>query len=149
MTIFLDCEFNGFGGTLISIGMVSDDGRPGAEFYAVRTLPTAIHPWVTEHVIPVLGKKPEPDNVIQKRLLAYLSAHAGQVIVADWFEDLTNFLQLLSAGPGWAYRFNLDLKLLNTGGEIASATPHNALSDAHALMAWYQQTLTDGFLKPS
>lgn len=36
MNIFIDCEFNGFGGQLMSMALVAEDGR---EFYEVLPLP--------------------------------------------------------------------------------------------------------------
>ena len=35
MNIYIDCEFNGFGGKLISMALCADDGR---EFYEVVSL---------------------------------------------------------------------------------------------------------------
>lgn len=138
MTLFLDTEFNEFGGALISIALVSDDCREGSEFYEVRDLPTNPTPFVKEHVIPVLEKEPVPDTVLQKALLEYLNRHAGQIIIADWNEDLIHLLPLLSASPGWAYRIPLTLRLINAG-PLQSDVPHNALHDARALRHWYQQ----------
>lgn len=137
MTLFLDTEFNGFGGNLISIALVSDYGRKGDEFYAMRALPDSPTPFVREHVLPVLGAKSLSDAVLQKRLLNYLHRHKGELIVMDWYEDLTHFLNLLATDPGWAYRLDLSFRLINPGEPLQSKVPHNALSDAHALMRWY------------
>ena len=41
MDIFLDAEFNGFGGRLISNGLVCADGR---EWYEVAEIPAEPHP---------------------------------------------------------------------------------------------------------
>lgn len=136
--IFLDTEFNGFGGELISIALVSDKGGKGSEFYGVRELPPDVHPWVQEHVVPVLRKKPETESALRKRLVGFLSRHEGDTIVADWPEDIIHLLRLLCTEPGYAYRLNLDLRLVKTTEELASDLPHNALSDARALMRWYQ-----------
>jgi hypothetical protein len=50
MKIFLDTEFNGFQGDLISIGMVAEDG---CIFYGVRNETQAmdIDPWVQENAL--------------------------------------------------------------------------------------------------
>lgn len=52
---YLDCEFNGFNGELISLALVSKE-RPS--FYKVLPLPEVIDPWVKENVIPILIEKP-------------------------------------------------------------------------------------------
>ena len=57
MRYFLDTEFNGFGGELISIALVPEYGDQ--EFYAVLPLPAYLHPWVERHVIPYLGNVPQ------------------------------------------------------------------------------------------
>lgn len=138
MTLFLDTEFNGFGGELISIALVSDKGGKGSEFYGVRELASDVHPWVQEHVVPVLRKKAETESALRKRLVGFLARHEGETIVADWPEDLIHLMQLLCVGDGRAYRLNLDLRLIKTTEELPSDLPHNALSDARALMRWYQ-----------
>lgn len=43
MRIYVDCEFNGFGGELMSMALVAEDGR---EWYNVLPLPRDIEPWV-------------------------------------------------------------------------------------------------------
>jgi hypothetical protein len=117
--------------------MVSDDGRPGHELYVVRELPENPHPWVQQHVLPVLHKQPVPDHVIQGLVIDYIGAHAGQPIIADWPEDFIHLLKLLLPMPGWAYQLNITMQLVNTVGDLSSEMPHNALSDACALMKWH------------
>lgn len=137
MTIFLDTEFNGFGGSLISIAMVSDQRGRNSEFYGVCELPAYVHPWVEEHVLPVLAKAPEPDISLQRRMLDYLTVHSGETIIADWPEDFVHLLYLLCEPGGRAHRPAIEMRLVR-GVEIVSKVPHNALSDARALMEWHQ-----------
>lgn len=137
MTLFLDTEFNGFGGDLISIALVSDIDSKGADFYAVRAPPESPSPWMKENVLPVLGAKPIPDVVLQKKLLDYLHHHPHELIVADWFEDLKHLLNLLGTTPGWAYRLDLRFHLIKPDEPLDSKVSHNALHDARALMRWY------------
>src|SRR3546814_14895388 len=49
---FLDTEFNGFGGDLISLALVPEYGDQ--DFYVSLPLPAQIHPWVEQNVIPYL-----------------------------------------------------------------------------------------------
>lgn len=136
MTVFVDTEFNGFGGTLISIGLVSDHERCD-DFYAVYDIPEHPTPWVAENVLPVLGTKPTPGAVFKKKLMDYLYRHTGETIVGDWHEDLIHLLRLLETSPGEAYRPDLTLRLVRPTEPLQSAVPHHALHDARALMRWY------------
>lgn len=137
MTLFLDTEFNGFGGELLSIALVSDQGGDDAEFYGVRHLPHDIAPWALEHVVPVLDQDPEDDDVLKRRLRDFLHNHAGEPIVADWPLDFIHFLILLCEPGGRAHLFALTMQLIKQG-EIESSCPHNALADAAALMRSYK-----------
>lgn len=138
MTLFLDTEFNGFGGALISIALVSDKGDA---FYAVRQLPQSLHPWVAEHVVPFLNQQPESDDSLQTRLIEFLRAHENERMVGHWPEDFIHLLQLLSAGAGRAYPLTLNMQLVKAS-QLQSEVPHNALSDARALGLWFR---TSGF----
>ena len=52
MRYYLDCEFNGMGGELLSLALVSDGSR---SLYIIRQdLPQDIEPWVANHVLPIL-----------------------------------------------------------------------------------------------
>ena len=56
MRYFLDTEFNGFGGALISLALVPEaEGAP--PFYAALDCPEPTE-WVAAHVLPVLGIAP-------------------------------------------------------------------------------------------
>lgn len=134
--LFLDTEFNGFGGALISIALVSDKGGKNSEFYAVRCLPSKIHPWVQEHVVPYLVLPSEDDHVLRARLAQFLRHHAGEPVIADWPEDLAHLLYCLCEAGGISQRIELDLRLIESG-ELNSRMPHNALADARALMHWW------------
>ena len=52
--LYIDCEFNEFGGQLISMALVTGTGF---EFYEVLDCPNP-GPWVKDNVIPILGKEP-------------------------------------------------------------------------------------------
>lgn len=137
MTLYLDTEFNGFGKELISIALVSDKG---GEFYAVRNLPTFIHPWVAEHVIPFLIQDSEDDFTLRFRIANYLRHHEGEQIIADWPEDFVHLMYCLCEPGGFSQRLELDLRLINSG-DIKPEVPHNALSDARALMHWHKLSM--------
>jgi hypothetical protein len=142
MRYFLDTEFNGFGGALISLALVPEYGDQ--EYYVVVPLEEQPHPWVAQHVLPYLGtvppglsSDPVPPAQAARDLAFYLHRDAEPLIVADWPDDIAYFCRLLVTGPGQMVatghlRF---LFLDNTGFSTAenSRVPHNALHDARAL----------------
>lgn len=128
MRLFLDCEFNEFKGALISMALVSEDGR---EWYEVVPceLPGA---WVTENVMPILGKQAIPVRQMQESLQRFLHGFDKVHVVADWPEDIKHFCDALITGPG--IRLNtppLTMEILRIDAE--SALPHNALHDARGI----------------
>lgn len=130
MTLFLDTEFNGFHGPLISIALVSDDGD---EFYGVRHLPPKLRQWVKKNVVPNLNQSPEDDTVLRGRLAAFLHGHARETIVADWPLDFSHLLSFLCFDDQRAGPSALNMRLVPQE-PLPSVIPHNALFDARALM---------------
>lgn len=145
MRYFLDTEFNGFGGTLLSLALVPEHGDQ--EFYVSLPLPPEIHPWVEQNVIPYLRfVPPGVDNQLSRQhaaqhVEAYLANDPDPLIIADWPDDLAHFCQLLLTGPGEMIEINrLRLELINGAGFSAAANskvPHNALHDARAFKDFY------------
>lgn len=137
MRYFLDTEFNGFGGELISIALVPEnDGR--APFYAAVECKN-LTPWVVEHIIPVLDVEQETRSGLVDLFADYLGDDPEPVLVADWPEDIAHAARLLVVGPGLMkpvrnIRFDLvDAELVSSGE--GSAVPHNAYHDALRLRA--------------
>ena len=141
MRYFLDTEFNGFGGALLSLALVPEDG---GEFYATLGYDGGLDPWVERNVIPYLDHVPV--GLISPRLSRrdaaialshYLAIDPQPVIVADWPEDIAQFCNLLMTGPGEMVPVPpLSFDLVPLGGfstAANSAVPHNALHDARAL----------------
>lgn len=81
MTLYLDTEFNGHGGDLISLALVSDKG---GEFYGVLPEPRTWNEWCFENVFPKLDREPEPKDEFRMRLSMFLEKHSGEEIIADW-----------------------------------------------------------------
>jgi hypothetical protein len=137
---FLDTEFNGFGGALLSLALVPEDG--GEELYVTLATDEAPHDWVARHVIPYLDTVPlslhSPRMDRQSAAIsAYLAHDSAAEIIADWPDDLAYFNQLLSVAPGRMVHVpDLVFRLINLPGfstAVNSAVPHNALHDARAL----------------
>jgi len=141
MRYYLDTEFNGFGGSLISLALVPHDGDQ--EFYTSLPLPDTLHPWVERNVVPYLRHVPPGLDHQLDRLQAadhlgtYFAGDSDPVIVADWPEDIAHFCALLVTAPGEVVRIGaMRFELIDTPGFSSAANsrvPHNALHDARAL----------------
>ena len=132
MKIFIDGEWNSYGGDLISLALVPEIGE---HFYEVLGCDNP-DPWVAENVMTKLGKNQITMPEMQEKLEVYLSQFESVHIVADWPEDIMWFCKVLITGPGT--RVNtplLSLEVLRV--DTVSMNPHNALADAGALRAWY------------
>lgn len=132
--IFVDCEFNGFGGELISMALVSDEGD---EWYHVRSEPRVWNEWVFENVFPVLYSEPVGPEAFRESALAFLRGFENPTICADWYTDLVHFFSLFAGKDhteSVGYPCKAELVLIEN---YNSAIPHNALSDARAIRdAW-------------
>ncbi|WP_293943769.1 hypothetical protein [Sphingomonas sp.] len=142
MRYFLDTEYNGFGGELLSLALVAEHGDE--ELYFTLPAPAEIHPWVERHVMPYMNtvppmhRAPPLDRASAADALATFLANDRDIeIIADWPEDIAQICMLLLVGPGeivrtppLRFRF-FALPGFSTAG--ASAVPHNALHDARAL----------------
>ena len=142
MRYFLDTEFNGFGGELISLALVPEHGDQ--EFYALLALPDELHPWVDRNVVPYLNAVPPSVQSeamtrleVAEGLCAYLKGDLDPVIVADWPDDIAYFCSVLITGPGDMVPIgSLKFEFVSSPGFSTSAisrVPHNALHDARAL----------------
>jgi hypothetical protein len=137
-TLFIDTEFNGFGGRLLSMAIVCDD----YEFYEVLEIgDEVVDPWVEEHVVPGFNKTPISVASFFEKLYAFLfkasrEGSADLNIVADWPTDLVHFLEAITIGTGQAMKISPKIILTldaTVGGSYVSKVPHNALEDARAL----------------
>jgi hypothetical protein len=142
MRYFLDTEFNGFAGELISLALVPEHGDE--EYYAQLHLPDKVHGWVQRNVVPYLHLVPQGlnDRPVSRaeasaELARYLAADKDPVIVADWPEDIAHFCMLLVTGPGEiAPVGSMRFEFVSSPGfstAMNSKVPHNALHDARAL----------------
>lgn len=138
MRYFVDTEFNGFGGELISIAAVpEDDALP--PFYEAIECRTPSD-WVTAHVLPVIQTKSRPRAEVAGLFATYLSADSAPVVIADWPEDIAHAAALLTDGKGGRLMTNEIVFRLLCQSEFSadklSRHPHNAYYDALALRDW-------------
>ena len=133
--LFLDTEFNGFGGALISMALVEDD----TSWYEVLEVPTNPDPWVAQHVIPFLMKKPIGLAAFRSSFHSFLKRYDRPKIICDWHADVEHFCRMLAgADYGSSLDFPCEIRLL-TGVKYNSTIPHNALADAQALKKWWDE----------
>ena len=142
MRYFLDTEYNGWGGALLSLALVPEDG--GEELYLTLGWDGALEEWVERNVVPYLDSVPE--SLLSPRMSRgdaagmvahYLAGDPDPLIVADWPEDIAQLSGLIVTGPGVMAevpRLRFEFVAL-TGFSTAanSKVPHNALHDARAL----------------
>lgn len=138
---FLDTEFNGFGGSLISLGLVHEDGP---SLYLVYGVPNLIDTFVRDRVQPNLLSV--PPSVVVRHVSQKDGAYAIEVflhgdddpqIIADWPEDLRLFCQALMLEPDvmvpiTRLRFEMH-RVTSYPTDLAGAVEHNAWWDAMAL----------------
>ena len=141
MRYFLDTEYNGWGGALLSLALVPDAGE---ELYLTLDWDGALEQWVERNVVPYLDTVPA--NLVSPRMSRadaartiahYLAGDPDPLIVADWPEDIALFNALLVTGPGVmaevpGLRFEF-ISLVGFSTAANSKVPHNALHDARAL----------------
>jgi len=141
MRYFLDTEYNGWGGALLSLALVPDDGE---ELYLTLDWDGTLEEWVERNVVPYLDMVPE--GLVSPRVSRgdaaravthYLAGDPDPLIVADWPEDIALFNALLVTGPGvMAEVPRLRFQFVSLSGFSTAANsnvPHNALHDARAL----------------
>ena len=138
---FLDTEYNGWGGALLSLALVPEDGE---ELYLTLDWEGSLEPWVERNVVPYLDMvpgsfvSPRMSRADAARTIAhYLAGDRDPVIVADWPEDIAQFNMILLNGPGTMVEVPpLTFKFVELSGFSTAANsevPHNALHDARAL----------------
>ena len=136
---YIDTEYNGLGGELISMAIVTDVGE---EWYQVRQVPkrAGCDSWVWENVVPVLGQEAVGDKSFLASLEAFLKPLDRCRFIADWpadFEHLSACMTRIGAMSGYRMPIECTMRLLRSG-DVQPVVPHNALSDARALKAWHE-----------
>lgn len=138
---YIDCEFDGHRGELLSIALVREDG----DGIYITTTAEARDEWVLANVVPLLDKheckktvRCLPDEV-GAVIKAYISGD-HPTIVADSPVDIYRFCDAVSTGPcgDWtsAEYPRMTFEVLNVDcypTDLAGAVQHNAWWDAMAL----------------
>jgi hypothetical protein len=104
MRYYIDTEFDGFQGPLISMALVREDGR--SLYFVIRDAADAAKdPWVVENVLPILKNCPEPPFFLDRgragaHVCLFLRGDTSPLIVADWPDDIRHLCDLLHYSPG-------------------------------------------------
>lgn len=133
--LFIDTEFNGFGGELMSMALVAEDGK---EFYEVVKLYGDLDPWVEENVVPCLLKVGGTYEQLQDKMFSFLSQYDNIEIIADWPDDIRYFCQAVIVGPGRMHDIGgFTCHMYRWLSADKSVVKHNALHDARAIRDCY------------
>ena len=148
MRLWIDCEWNGDGGELLSLALIDENGR---QFYAAVRPTEEPDPWVAANVLPVLEAPGIPAPILcadTRELARYLCSHLTDYsaihVVADWPEDIARFCQALIIGPGQRISTPPLTMEVNRGiDSTLSEVPHNALADARAMRLMHLEQEAD------
>ena len=150
---YIDCEFDGHNGPLLSMAIVPNDGI-GIHIKVIDT-PDVKDQWVRNNVIPVLhlheGYNIECElNSVGEAIRAYIGDKSGFTIVADSPVDIARFCQALSTDKMGVYNPNvydtMFFEVLNVDcwpNNMPNAVQHNAWWDAAALRGWPANKFTE------
>jgi hypothetical protein len=138
---YLDTEFNGFGGPLISLALVRQDGP---SLYLLYESPRPLDPWVERNILPKLRAVPAGVDIRQvgqadgaRAIGDFLQGDPDPDVIADWPDDIRLFCEALMLGPGSTVLMErLTFEILRVEPyptDLEGAIEHNAWWDAMAL----------------
>lgn len=143
MNYYLDTEFNGFNGTLISLGIVSEKGK--CIYLVNKSHPNwNINEWVKENVLPLINYVPigvVPQviefNEFPSHLDSYFTDDTDIRVHSDWPDDIKYLCKCLITGPGTMIKIpNIAFHVHRVEAhpnDIQGCQQHNAIWDAIAL----------------
>lgn len=149
MKYFIDCEFDGRGGQLVSMAIVSETGK---SMYVVMACKALQDEWVAENVLPVLYAMPisdpypciigAPKNVLPMALEEFFKADTSPHVIADWPDDIKYLCEAMITGPGAMIDvpgMKFSVKRVDAyPTTLKGAVRHNAWWDAMALRHYFQ-----------
>jgi len=140
---YIDCEFDGHAGPLLSFAIVAEDGR--GMHYRVRDV-QPVDPWVIENVMPLMATHEASEghvgvlNSLGWALRKFIGASESPIIIADSPVDIGRFCAAISTGDdgGWASTDypKMTFEVHNVDcypTDLPGAVQHNAWWDAMAL----------------
>jgi hypothetical protein len=144
MRYYIDCEFEGHEGQLLSMALVDLNGR-GLHYGVTDILPIC-DPWVLENVVPVMGKHGAtlnhrgPKNRLGQVLADFIGPCECPIITADSPVDVARFCRAISTDLNGCWQSTnypkIEFEVYNVDcypTQLAGAVQHNAWWDAMAL----------------
>lgn len=144
-TFYIDCEFDGHDGPLLSIAMVRGDGW---SLHVEVADVVVADPWVRDNVVPILGSHHADISCcvrpkeVGRQLRHFIGDCQRPTIIADSPVDIGRFCRAISTGEdgGWASTGYPHMTFIVRNVDcyptvLAGAVRHNAWWDAMALRA--------------
>ena len=151
MRYYLDCEFNGMGGELLSLALVGEEMPSTGDLYLMnmnRDRDTT-DPWVRQNVLPIMSSIPNSQEVCRaysipvesfgERISWFfgVAQDVDPIIVTDWPDDIKYFCQCMITGPGQMINIpGIKFEMHRVDAyptTLPNAIQHNAYWDAMAL----------------
>lgn len=145
---YIDCEFDGHNGLLLSMAIIREDGHS----IHIKTHNTAFDDWVLENVVPLMDSHEAhwsewiPENEVGPSIKSFMGDCPSPIIIADSPVDIGRFCAAISTGPdgGWS---SADFPLMTFEVHnvdcypttLEGAVQHNAWWDAMALRVKIQE----------
>lgn len=141
MRYYLDCEFNGMGGRLLSLSLVREDGK---SLYLISLAPYEPLDWVAANVIPILDAVPKGVSATRMAqghfalaIERFFTGDRDPIIITDWPDDIKYFCECALTGPGTMIDVSsLKFEMHRVDAyptDLPGAIRHNAYWDAMAL----------------
>lgn len=116
--LFLDCEFNGHGGQLISFALVPEDENT-PHIYVALDITEHLDPWVEKNVMnvihhgnPTQANRQEAQYLLEKYIRDIIGPHGSMQRIVDWPDDIKCLCELMITGPG---------EMIGIGNQLSSA----------------------------
>lgn len=142
MRYYLDTEFDGFGGALLSLALVREDGN--SLYLVYSEFPK--DKWVRANVLPIIWSIPSAQSAIAYRvdritgarnLQTFFHGDSDPVVITDWPDDIRYLCEAVIVGPGKMIDIpSLKFEMHRVDAyptALADAIQHNAWWDAQAL----------------
>ncbi len=146
MRYYIDCEFDGHNGPLLSMAIIPEHPNGVSVHITVNDAPPPSDPWVAENVMSVMSHHDAdllwelPTNDVGDAIRHVLEHDTAPVIIADSPVDIGRFCEALSTGPdgGWQSseypRITFEVHNVDCyPTKLVGAVQHNAWWDAMAL----------------
>lgn len=134
MKYYIDTEFDGWQGRLMSLAMVREDGQ--VKYWIVKG-PVPKDPWVLENVVPIMHRGPYEvvtKEDLSKEIWNFIKKDTDPIIVVDWLTDIQHFCDVMVFGPGKCRSIkHCKFEFNRAYGTYESRVPHNAYYDALAI----------------